>query len=267
MVDQITSNSIHHWYPLDLFLLSPDPSSPQTALLILNQPITQHNQSKLASLWLNSSQKFCVDGGAQRLFEWNPKYIPDYICGDLDSVNETTLKYYLQAGVKCVRLEDQDATDFTKTLRFALNDLQVNPKFNFSRVVCFCDSTGRLDHTLCNLHTLYDECLSQVHTYLIGSESITFLLRKGQNIIHTELKSCVTPPSSSLGKYCGFFPLGKPACVSTQGLKWNLDNDKLKFGTFVSSSNEFDFSKVDGQEKNRVLVNTDEHLLWTMSIN
>jgi thiamine pyrophosphokinase len=147
-------------------------------------------------------------------------------------------------------------------------------KFNFSRVICFCDFTGRLDHALCNLHTLYDECLSQVCTYLISSESITFLLRSGQNIIYMDSKSSSSSSSSScssqlLGKYCGFFPLGKPACVTTQGLKWNLNRDNLRFGTFVSSSNEFDFSnsKVDLHEENRVLVTTDEHLLWTMSIN
>ena len=85
------------------------------------------------------------------------------------------------------------------------------------------------------------------------------------------------------GKYCGIFPLGEPAIVTTAGLKWNLNKKILKFGSFVSSSNEIcsndirtkieetrkKFSSMPSYidiSKNQVLIETSQHLLFTMSV-
>ena len=69
------------------------------------------------------------------------------------------------------------------------------------------------------------------------------------------------------GKYCGLFPLGSPCQVTTTGLKWNLNKQTLKFGSFISSSNEYgDQLLVQNLDKQYVTIETDEPLLWTMSI-
>jgi thiamine pyrophosphokinase len=232
-------SSDYEWRPLDA-LLDQKSSNLNTAIVILNQPITKENESKLIRLWKSSKVKFCVDGGANRLYEWcisrknfnnnNEEcdlYVPDYVCGDLDSIEDHVMQYYESKGAKLVRLNNQDLTDFTKTLKFAINCIsngQVDydlidsqkdlPKYSLNedeikklkkikidQVYCFCDFSGRLDHALSNLSTLYNECLSNVNTYIISSESLTFLLKKGKNILHVNNDEC-------RGKYCGFFPLG-----------------------------------------------------------
>ena len=301
-------NRLHIWQPLEPFLKD----FKNVAFIVLNQPITDQNEAKFIRLWNNARVKVCVDGGANRLYEWRFRrkqfnnnnedddreariYIPDFICGDLDSIEEHTLSYYQSKRTICVRLNNQNFSDFTKTLKFTVNclkngiydrqifetndkgskycltenDLSKIDRIDIDAIFCFCDFGGRLDHGLSNLHSLYDNCVQELNTFIVSSECVTFLLRKGNNVIYVD-------DEHSRGKYCGVFPLGRPTRATTYGLKWNLNNQELNFATLVSSSNEFDeygeqeLKLADGLEfdkkRKHVFIRTVEPLIWTMSL-
>jgi thiamine pyrophosphokinase len=287
------------------------------ALVILNQPITENLDLKIISLWRNSSIRICVDGGLNQLFYWQKRalasttlsssdrdesqlYFPDYVCGDLDSADIDILKLYEARGSIRIQLYNQDLTDFEKTLRFAVNCIRngqldtglVNHSdqssefsltedriaslrpASFDQIYTVCDFGGRLDHAISNLNTLYSQCVSEMNAFILSSESVTFLLKKGLNVIYADDGDLFAP-----ARYCGFFPFGREAVVSTYGLKWNLTRKTMKFGSFVSSSNEFSGVVSEDEmrlirEKNvrvdvermHVIVVTDEQLIWTMYI-
>jgi thiamine pyrophosphokinase len=270
------------WKPLDSFQ---DKNTVSSALIILNQPIDEKNEGFLKLLWSKSSVRLCADGAANRLYEWSIRhnfelnYVPDYICGDLDSLRPEVKEFYIKFGCKVVRLHNQDLTDFLKTLKFSINCLK-NSKFdkdlfdnencfkelnlkqvNFEYIYILCNFSGRLDHSLANLNTLYKINLvanndKYVKIFMVSEESVTFLLNEGMN--HIDLSN-----NRLCGTYCGLFPLNKASIVTTKGLKWNFTNQQCSFDDLISSSNEFDLTKNDNSS---VFIETDNPILWTMSI-
>uniref|UniRef100_A0A8C5UL63 Thiamin pyrophosphokinase 1 n=1 Tax=Microcebus murinus TaxID=30608 RepID=A0A8C5UL63_MICMU len=95
-------------------------------------------------------------------------------------------------------------------------------------------------------HTDYTKCLKMLQ------KKIEEKGLKGKHKLHVD--------TGMEGVWCGLIPVGQPCNrVTTTGLKWNLTNDVLGFGTVVSTSNTYDGSGV-------VTVETDHPLVWTMAI-
>ena len=307
------------WEPFYSLVQHLSASSQHTALVILNQPLRSYKREYVESLWNNASLRICVDGGANRLHEWCStastttttdlllyKMVPDFICGDLDSIGSSAVAFYASLGSKCVYLPNQNFTDFTKTIKFIVNCIKhgqvdadlvsdaaatlanddddknrstllaslahrLSEKFvvaelrraPIERIYCLADFGGRLDHCMANLNTLYDECLTSdvtLRTYLVTSESITFLLRPGENLISLE-----DGDASLLNRYCGLMPVGRPARVSTRGLRWNMTDQLTQFGGLLSTSNEFDTTS-NHSAPPHVWIKCDQPVVWTMSI-
>lgn len=286
-----------------------DSETKNLALVILNQPITENISSRLINLWRNSVVRICVDGGVDQLFKWQKKmltsakinleeskeiqsYFPDYILGDLDSCSLERSYFYESKGSKRFQLYNQDLSDFQKTLKFLVScireggidsdliksnskmksDIQNIINVDFEQIYSVCDFGGRVDHCIANMHSLYIENVQRFQTYILSDESLTFLLKKGVNLIYID-------NDLYCGTYCGFFPLGNEAIMNTFGLKWNIYNRNVKFGSFVSSSNEMigvvtDEEKkfIDNEniqvdiERRHILIKTDQPIIWTMSI-
>ncbi|XP_045522296.1 thiamin pyrophosphokinase 1 isoform X5 [Pieris brassicae] len=60
--------------------------------------------------------------------------------------------------------------------------------------------------------------------------------------------------------WCSLVPVGECCdAVTTSGLKWNLNNQPLKFGSLVSTSNTFDRSEL-------VKIKCSHTLLWSMRV-
>lgn len=68
------------------------------ALIILNQCSGDSPPFAFQILWRNAQLKICSDGGANALFSWikylGQEFIPDYIHGDLDSLNKESRDYF-----------------------------------------------------------------------------------------------------------------------------------------------------------------------------
>ncbi|KFM64428.1 Thiamin pyrophosphokinase 1, partial [Stegodyphus mimosarum] len=87
---------------------------------------------------------------------------------------------------------------------------------------------------------------------LISSSVIIMELQKGSHKVHIS--------DDVKDSHLGLIPLGKECTnVSTTGLKWNLNGDRMKFGGLISTCNLFDGSRT-------VTVTTDTELIWTMEI-
>lgn len=202
--------------------------------------------------------RHCVDGGLNRFIEYKEKCSgvlkpPHLISGDFDSCSLSSMEYAKVENCKIVPTPNQNETDFTKALRALAPELDKNMT---NSVLVVCETSGRLDQIMANINTLFKSrsiLKSSCDVMLLSSNSMSFLLSPGSHIIHIPRKIVTAK------HWCGLIPFTK-SLVSTKGLKWNLNNSCMEFGTMVSTSNTYK----DGTEW--VEVMTDNSLLWIMGL-
>jgi len=212
-------------------------------LIILNSP-TFTGGDVLETLWnrCSSTIRVCADGGANRLYNYSKTKVPEIICGDLDSIEDKIKSHYISAGCQVIHSPDQDYNDLDKSIQQILGF--TNRSLDDGRQDCKNDSTkklihvygalgGRLDQEMASFHALYK--YPHLSIALYDEENVALLLPADEN--------CTL--NFPTGTVCGLIPLGN-ACerVSTKGLHWNLNEQKLEMGGLVSTSNEFDSSTV-----------------------
>jgi len=113
---------------------------------------------------------------------------------------------------------------------------------------------------MANMETLFHAVnifAAKFQLYLMGSTSMTWLLSKGSHKIN-----CFNESSRNelQVKYCSLIPIGTPCTLTTQGLKWNLNDDILAFGKLVSTSNEIDKSN----NTKVISITNSETIVWSM---
>lgn len=163
----------------------------------------------------NYSTLICADGGANKARKLN--LIPDFIIGDLDSIEKTTLKYFNNKS-EIIKLERQNDTDVEKCLKFAISK-------KFQEVILLGVTGDRLDHTFCNLGIVI-KFFNEINLKIIAENSV-LIPYKNNVILHTV-------PDETISLY-GFDERTK---ITSEGLKYPLNNAALPFGKKESTSNQ-----------------------------
>lgn len=229
-------------------------------LIILNGPPL--DEDLLERVWPSAQANptypiVCADGGANRLYETNSKRIPTAVVGDLDSVTPNVLAHYERHGVKVCKDEDQDHNDFEKSLR-QLYELMGDSdgddnSDSYVAIVAIGGFGGRFDQTLGNLNTMYKQAEQGCAMWWIDPWNAALVLPVGANRIDVD--------ATMEGPTVGLVPLGKAVTsVSTEGLKWNLHEQELAYGSggLISTSNHI--------LQSSVYITISHPLVWTVML-
>lgn len=164
---------------------------------------------KIINKFLSKKSLIVSADGASNYLK-HMKVTPDVIIGDLDSITPKNLKYYTKKKVKIVKLEEQETTDFEKSLNYIIS-------LKIKKISVFGAISKRYDHTLNNLSvlkryyknnaiTLYDNKYESFYC----SKSISFKYKKN--------------------KIVSFLGIPYATGIVTEGLKYPLKNETLYFG-------------------------------------
>jgi thiamine pyrophosphokinase len=209
----------------------------------------------LDASWPNSSVNcpvVCADGAANLLFAADPTRVPTHLVGDFDSILPKVLKHYEACGTRVIPRPSPAAGDFSKAMDVAHE--YGSPKDAPILVLGGYPGAGRLDHLFGNIQALCTFAEQGHYAWWIGESSVSMVLNAGRHLLRID-------PTLE-GTLCGLIPIAGPvANITTNGLKWNLEQQEMHFGLggLVSSSNEIVDATVE--------VQTSGLLLWTCDLH
>lgn len=161
-----------------------------------------------------------ADKGLEALNKIN--VMPNYIIGDFDSVNKTTLNQYENKNIEITYLKpEKDFTDTHMAIKLAIEKR--------AKHITIIGATGtRMDHTLANIHILNETLQNNVPTEIINENNRIMLInRKAKLIKNTNYK------------YVSIIPLTtKITGVTLKGFKYNIENTTINLGESIGVSNE-----------------------------
>ena len=176
-------------------------------LILVNGKVKNHNwlQNKLQA----ADVLICADGGAN--FCIKAKTIPDYVIGDMDSIDKKLLSELENNNkTKVIVDKDQNKTDLQLAIELA-NDLKPD------RIELLGVVGDRLDHTLGNLWCL-DKVDKNIQVRALGNNCEISLV---QDSLELEGKK---------GEVVSVIPLTDIEGLTYKGLKWGLADFACSWG-------------------------------------
>jgi len=157
----------------------------------------------------------CADGGANSARALGGR--PAAIVGDFDSVTPETLAHF--AGVPQVRDLDEERTDTEKAIEYALT------QGAFDEITLLGATSGRLDHVLGHVGLLR-KYLGRVRLVMESGDGRSYVADADIEL------------QCPRGTVVSFFAVGSPVeGVTTENLRYPLENRKLELGVLDSISN------------------------------
>jgi len=168
----------------------------------------------------------CATDGAYRFLCEN-QITPHFISGDFDSLEE------LPKDIEIIETPDQNFTDFEKVLKVLFDR-------GYKNIHVYGASGKEQDHFLGNLHTAM-EWKNNLNLVFFDNHGYYFL---ADNFV--EIKAC-------MGKTISLIPFPEAQGISTQGLKYRLENENLTFGQRIGTRNVAIENKVSVRFKSGAL--------------
>ncbi len=156
----------------------------------------------------------CADGGANSAKKIG--IIPDFIIGDLDSVEPNTIKHFKNQST-IIQYKRQNDTDVEKCLKFAISK-------KYKEAVLLGVTGNRLDHTICNLGIVI-KFFDKIKIYLSAENSFLSAYKKSISF------------KSNVGETISLYAFDKKTFITSTGLKYPLIKSNLAFGEKESTSN------------------------------
>ena len=176
------------------------------AIIFVNGPLADARQVR--RLIQPGDTFIAADGGTRHALALGLK--PSAVIGDLDSLDEETIKKLEKDGTRIMRFPaDKNETDFELALKFAV-------EASFREILVVAALGGRLDQTLGNLALLTDPSLAGLDIRVEDGVEEAFFVRTRSRV------------EGSPGDIVSLIPWGGEAKgVSAQGLRWPLKGETL----------------------------------------
>jgi len=156
----------------------------------------------------------CADGGSNNAKKMD--VIPDYIIGDLDSTDTSTIVFFRDKGTEIIKDTNENKTD----LELAISLAETLDPFEIIIVGAFGD---RIDHTLANIYCL-SKINSNIKAQVVDEKNIVELLEDQIEI------------DANKDDIISVVPISDISDLNYEGFKWNLKNFNANAGWFAISN-------------------------------
>ena len=187
--------------------------------IVLNGEVK--NYSKTKEIIVNETYDYIIaaDAGCNHLYKMN--ITPDYIIGDLDSVDEEVISYYKSKNVLLKKYPThKDETD-SEICIYLAKELKANQ-------VDFIGSLGgRIDHTLANIGLMYYVKNMNIEPRILNSEEEILIIKDEEITIKGEVGNTVSIISI----------MGEAKGVTLKNFEYPLNNEKINYLSPLGISN------------------------------
>jgi thiamine pyrophosphokinase len=152
----------------------------------------------------------CADGGANYAYRQNVK--PDWILGDLDSIEPEVLEYYQRQYIPIQKLKSQRNNDLEKALRKAI-------RLGYQQLILIGFIGKRIDQTLATLQVA-KKYVRKARIILYSSSYEIYPLVPGKYTF-----------AAQPGDPVSIFGFPRAYGITTTGLQWSLTNNHLLEGS------------------------------------
>ena len=178
-----------------------------------------------------------ADGGAEycRVLD----FVPDYIIGDFDSIEQENLQYFRSIGSKVIQHPaDKDYTDMELAVMHAQS-------CGVDEIFVFGGLGYRWDHSIANILLLASSNFVDLDVRLVQADQMIRVLRPGRKYKIT----------GSLGDIVSLIPLGGDVNgIKTKGLHYPLNNEDLRLGSTRGVSNILDQDPASVETREGILL-------------